>query len=224
MPGAGQPSWSPRWSAACSYRAPRPSHAGQVRAATIRYRGAADQAQRAVRQIQHQNAYGGVWRLPHGQSELDSSGEVPRPAADGRRAAIRNSRNQYAEPGSKNRDHGLWGIALPGGLPTAQVRKPTKPRGRDRRVSAEEIAKILEITGSSELRTIVTLTVETGMRRSELASLEWNDIELSKQTAHLPKTKTDVPRTVPLSKAAIKALKDFGTKTEGRVLNCKPRR
>jgi integrase len=110
-----------------------------------------------------------------------------------------------------------WGIALPGGLPTAQVRKPTKPRGRDRRVSDEEITKILEITGSTELRTIVTLAVETGMRRSELAALAWDDIDLKKQTAHLPKTKTDVPRTVPLSKAAIKALKDFGAKTEGRV-------
>jgi len=110
-----------------------------------------------------------------------------------------------------------WGIALPGGLPTAQVRKPTKPRGRDRRVTKEEIVNILKITGSAELRTIVTLAVETGMRRSELASLVWEEIDLKKQTAHLPKTKTDVPRTVPLSKAAIKALKEFGTKTEGRV-------
>lgn len=110
-----------------------------------------------------------------------------------------------------------WGIALPSGLPTVQVRKPAKPRGRDRRVSAEEIAKILEITGSTELRAIVTLAVETGMRRSELAALAWDDIDLKKQTAHLPKTKTDVPRTVPLSKAAIKALEEFGSKLKGQV-------
>lgn len=110
-----------------------------------------------------------------------------------------------------------WGIALPGGLPTSQVRKPVKPRGRDRRVTQAEISKILEITGSAELRTVVTLAVETGMRRSELASLAWEQIDLKKQTAHLPKTKTDVPRTVPLSKSAIKALKDFGPKAEGRV-------
>ena len=50
-----------------------------------------------------------------------------------------------------------------------------------------------------------------------MASLAWDEIDLKKQTAHLPKTKTDVPRTVPLSKAAVKALKDFGTKKEGRV-------
>ncbi|KAB8052210.1 tyrosine-type recombinase/integrase [Janthinobacterium rivuli] len=110
-----------------------------------------------------------------------------------------------------------WGIALPGGLPTAQVRKPIKPRGRDRRVTEEEITKILESTGSDELRTIVTLAVETGMRRSELASLTWDEVDLKKQTAHLPKTKTDVPRTVPLSTTAVKSLKNFGAKIEGRV-------
>lgn len=53
--------------------------------------------------------------------------------------------------------------------------------------------------------------------RLQLAALAWDDIDLKKQTAHLPKTKTDVPRTVPLSKAAVKALKDFGAKDEGCV-------
>jgi integrase len=110
-----------------------------------------------------------------------------------------------------------WGIALPGGIPTAQVRKPAKPRGRDRRVTEAEITKILEATESQELRTVVTLAVETGMRRSELASLTWDEIDLKKQTAHLPKTKTDVPRTVPLSKRAVAALKELGTKDTGRT-------
>ena len=112
-----------------------------------------------------------------------------------------------------------WGIALPGGLPTAQVRKPAKPRGRDRRVSEAEIAAILDTTESSELKTVVILAVETGMRRSELASLLWENIDLKKQTAHLPKTKTDVPRTVPLSKTAVAVLRTFGMKTEGRVFS-----
>ena len=112
-----------------------------------------------------------------------------------------------------------WGIALPGGLPTAQVRKPTKPRGRDRRVSKDDIAKILAATESAELQTIIILAVETGMRRNELASLRWADVDLVKQTAHLPKTKTDVPRTIPLSRTAIKALKTFGAKAEDRVFS-----
>jgi integrase len=110
-----------------------------------------------------------------------------------------------------------WGIALPGGLPTAQVRMPVKPRGRDRRVTPAEIEKILAASESEELRTIVILAVETAMRRGELASLQWEDIDLKNKTAYLPKTKTDVPRSVPLSPAAIKALKALPKKTEGRV-------
>jgi len=110
-----------------------------------------------------------------------------------------------------------WGISLPGGLPTAQVRKPSKPRGRDRRVTLAEIDKILATSESVELRTMVVLAVETAMRRNELASLQWEEIDFKKSTAHLPKTKTDIPRTVPLSIAATKALKGLPKQTEGRV-------
>ena len=110
-----------------------------------------------------------------------------------------------------------WGIALPGGLATASVRKPAKPRGRDRRVSESEIHQILDVTKSVELATIIVMAVETGMRRNELASLTWEHLFLDRQTAHLPKTKTDVPRTVPLSTTAIAALRRLPVNTEGRV-------
>jgi integrase len=110
-----------------------------------------------------------------------------------------------------------WGIALPGGLATASVRKPSKPRGRDRRVSESEIHQILDVTKSVELATIIVMAVETGMRRNELASLTWEHLYLDRQTAHLPKTKTDVPRTVPLSTTAIAALRRLPANTEGRV-------
>lgn len=102
-----------------------------------------------------------------------------------------------------------WGIALPGGLPTAQVRKPTKPRGRDRRVSQDELNAILKHSESAELATIICLAVETAMRRGELVTLTWSNIDLKKCIAHLPKTKTDTPRSVPLSKAAVAALKQL---------------
>lgn len=52
-----------------------------------------------------------------------------------------------------------------------------------------------------------------------MASLTWNHLDLKKQTAHLPRTKTDVPRTVPLSRAAIKAIKTLEIKKEGRLFS-----
>ncbi|WP_092940994.1 tyrosine-type recombinase/integrase [Paracidovorax wautersii] len=102
-----------------------------------------------------------------------------------------------------------WGIALPGGLPTAQVRKPSKPRGRERRVSQEEINTILAQTGSTELGAIVGLAIETAMRRGELAALTWEHVDLEQCVAHLPQTKTDVARDVPLSSIAIAIFKSI---------------
>lgn len=115
-----------------------------------------------------------------------------------------------------------WGIALPGGLPTALVRKPAKPHGRDRRVTEEELQRILKVTESLELRTIVILAIETAMRRGEIASLRWKDIDLHKCVAHLPKTKTEVPRTVPLSRIAIAALKELPRRLDGKVFALQP--
>ena len=109
-----------------------------------------------------------------------------------------------------------WGIALPAGLPTAQVRKPSKPRGRDRRVSQAEIDAILAHSESLELATIVILAVETAMRRGELAALTWEHLDLEKRIAHLPQTKTDTPRTVPLSTDAVAALQRLPRALHGR--------
>ncbi len=110
-----------------------------------------------------------------------------------------------------------WGIALPGGLPTAQVRKPSRPRGRERRVSQKEIDAVLAHSSSTELATVVTLAIETAMRRGELAALMWEHIDLAQRVAHLPQTKTDAPRDVPLSSTAVAVLEDISEPHLGRV-------
>lgn len=110
-----------------------------------------------------------------------------------------------------------WGIALPSGLPTALIRKPTKPNGRDRRVSTKELERILKATESEELQAVISLAVETAMRRGELASLLWKEIDLKKRIAHLPSTKTGVPRTVPLSSVAVKVLRKLPKRQDGKV-------
>lgn len=55
------------------------------------------------------------------------------------------------------------------------------------------------------------------MRRNEIASLTWEHIDLRRKVAHLPQTKTDTPRHVPLSSTAIAALQSLGIRQEGRV-------
>ncbi|MCO8591151.1 site-specific integrase [Burkholderia multivorans] len=99
-----------------------------------------------------------------------------------------------------------WGIVLPAGIP--KVIKPRKPQGRDRRLHPDEIQAIIDATESPDLRDFIRLAVATGMRRSELASLRWEHINLERRTAHLPLTKTDTPRTVPLSSVAAAVLQE----------------
>jgi len=117
-----------------------------------------------------------------------------------------------------------WGISLPAGLPTALVRKPTRPRGRDRRISAEEIAKIIEHSESPYIRDAITLAVETALRRRELCELRWENIDLSKRTAYIPdeSAKTGVSRSIPLSTVALNTLRAMPRNLSGRVFELAP--
>jgi len=54
-----------------------------------------------------------------------------------------------------------WGIPLPKGIVTAQIRKPPLPAGRDRRLQTGEEENIMEvaaITGHKDLRSLQRYT------------------------------------------------------------------
>ena len=74
---------------------------------------------------------------------------------------------------------------------------PKIERGRDRRLESGEEEKLL--TASSELRRIVIVALETGMRRGEILNIKKSHIDFNRQTLLIPLTKTDTPRTIPLS-------------------------
>ncbi|HEY8102856.1 MAG TPA: site-specific integrase [Burkholderiaceae bacterium] len=113
-----------------------------------------------------------------------------------------------------------WGIYLPDNA-AKKVRRPKPNRGRDRRLEPGEEVRILVATGSLTLRAIVRLALETGMRRGELAGITWDCVDLSKCTLHIPKTKTDSPRTIPLSTKAVEVLKNLPRNIGGSVFNLK---
>ena len=64
---------------------------------------------------------------------------------------------------------------------------------------------------------LVEFALETGMRRGELMSLLWVNINFEKSVAFLPLTKNGDSRYVPLSSKAIKILKALPRDIEGRV-------
>jgi integrase len=55
----------------------------------------------------------------------------------------------------------------------------------------------------------LTLALETGMRRSELYSLEWDRVDLERRQLHLLKTKNGTARVVILTEAAVSAIKEL---------------
>lgn len=112
-----------------------------------------------------------------------------------------------------------WEIHVENPIP--YVKRPEKARARDRRFSPQEETYLLAaLTGGERLPDgtfskgarnpwllpLVRLAIETAMRRGELLALTWENVNLKRQTAHLPDTKNGDPRTVPLSTRAVAIL------------------
>ncbi len=103
------------------------------------------------------------------------------------------------------------------GNPVRQIRMPKLPSGRDRRLSSEELERIATAAGSKEFGNLLRFAVETGMRRGEIVSMKWEQVDLKKQTLRIPETKNDTPRTIPLSREALRILSDLPRRLEGSV-------
>lgn len=123
-----------------------------------------------------------------------------------------------------------WGVHCDN--PVAYIRRPRPGKSRERRLQegeAERLLRALDICGRNPdgtftegmhnpwVKPIVQLAIETAMRRGELLSLRWPDVDLEKQTAHLRSTKNGESRTVPLSRAAIGVLAVLPRSIDGRV-------
>jgi integrase len=101
-----------------------------------------------------------------------------------------------------------WGYeSLPN--PVNGMRKPKVARGRDRRLQGDEEAVLFEYcdrTGKRRLKAVIVLALETAMRRSEMARLQWGDVDIRSRMAYLHDTKNGEKRTIPLSTRALAAL------------------
>lgn len=107
--------------------------------------------------------------------------------------------------------------------PVQLIRKPSALRGRDRRLKPGELDLLLaNLQDTQEVKQIVQLAVETGMRRSELLGMTWENIDTAKRVVLLPDTKNGDSREVPLSSRALEVLNSVGVKTEGPVFTTKP--
>ena len=113
-----------------------------------------------------------------------------------------------------------WGINVPN--PVQMVRKPPSPPARGRVLTDAEVSALLKVfepigRRSHWVKPIVELALATAMRRGELLSLRWENINLKARTAFLPTTKNGDSRTVPLSSSALHILEKLPRHLSGAV-------
>jgi integrase len=110
-----------------------------------------------------------------------------------------------------------WGLGI--NNPVAQIKKPSQPQGRKRVLNDAELSRMLQELEKINpfLKPLCEFALETAMRRGELMSLLWANVNFEKSVAFLPLTKNGDSRYVPLSMRAIKILKLLPRDIEGRV-------
>ena len=132
-----------------------------------------------------------------------------------------------------------WGMeSLSNPVDLVKGQRPKLPAGRDRRLVGDEETRLLAAAraydqvappGAGNTEALITWAIETAMRRGEIAAMRWEHLDRTARTLLIPDTKTGVPRTIPLSPAALKAIdRPFGMqrglspKTRGLVWNRSP--
>jgi integrase len=102
--------------------------------------------------------------------------------------------------------------------PMRRVRLLKENGSRERFITADEEVKLFaKLTGRRDhIRSVVTVALNTGMRRGEILDLQWEHVNFIARTILVARSKTGKPRTIPMNDrvfAELKALKqDAGTR------------
>ena len=145
----------------------------------------------------------------------------------------RDERMALVKAGTVHRELGLfrhalevakrdWNIVLADN-PVDRVRLPSLRNARDRRLREGDLDRLetaLRTTRNPLIGPAIRFAIHTGMRRGELLALTWEHVRLAERTAYIPDTKTGVPRTIPLTDAALTVLEGCGGQdAKGRVFH-----
>jgi len=111
------------------------------------------------------------------------------------------------------REWGLEGLKNP----LERVSIPSGTTNRGGRLDADTmklLLKELETCPHTLLPSIVIVALETGMRRGEILSLTWHDIDFDRRLAYLPQTKNGEARYLPLTERAFTTIKNLARDEE----------
>ena len=147
---------------------------------------------------------------------------------------LRRAVKTYFDHDGRSDAHALWLASQP----VMRIDLPEQAAPRERRISDEELGSILAKMSSRVNCFAVMFAIATGLRRAEVVSLRWEDLDTAKRVVRLkpppgakgsvrgpgrirgrrsgPRTKTH-ERSVPLTPLALKVLTTYGVEASGRI-------
>jgi len=96
--------------------------------------------------------------------------------------------------------------------PVDLVSKPKLNKPRDRRVSADDIDRLMHAlreTKVTYLKPLILIALETGLRQGELIKLLWKDVDLDSRLLKVRDTKNGEDRVIPLSNKSLSILESL---------------
>ena len=90
-------------------------------------------------------------------------------------------------------------------VPTLKIKIGKKPPARVRYLTEEEAERLLRNSG--DLKLLIKMALMTGMRKSEMLNLTWQNIDLKAKLIHIEESKNGERRSVPISNSLLKELK-----------------
>jgi integrase len=109
-----------------------------------------------------------------------------------------------------------WGMPIRAN-PVHQIKLPNDSKPRERRLEEGDDTRLADAISSNSawyLRPLIALAIETGMRRGELLSIRWKDVDQTARTIRILKTKNGHPRTIPLTPKAVEILTSLERKDD----------
>ncbi|MGY0660623.1 tyrosine-type recombinase/integrase [Bordetella bronchiseptica] len=104
--------------------------------------------------------------------------------------------------------------------PLKDVRRPSAPEGRERRLRGDEETRLLSGVSDARVRqpvwleACIRLSLATGLRAGELLTLEWSQVDLKGGVMNLTKDRNGSKRSVGLNLEAVRVLESLPRSTE----------
>lgn len=97
--------------------------------------------------------------------------------------------------------------------PAAKVKKFREPNSKERILTIEEMKRLLD-AASPEIRPVLIIALNTGMRRGEILSLRWRDVDFVKGFILIEDSKSGRSRKVPMNGLVFETLRAMNRERE----------